>query len=390
MRGVLALLASLVATACVGRGEVLREGGDTPVVLQQTEARLATGDEHACAVISSALWCWGKSAEGELGPPLDGAHGPRRIEIGAPVRAPAAGGSHTCALDTQGRVYCFGANTSGQVGAGANAADDVPTPTQVLLPAAAIDVRTQVDHTCAVLSDASLWCWGENEEGQLGQGDTHPGKDHPEPIRVGLQNDWVAVSTGQGHSCGIRAPGALYCWGRNTQFQIGQGSAEPQQYRAPQRVGSDTDWAEVSAGQNNSCARKRNGSMYCWGDIASGTLAVGDALPRSTPTLVPNITDWLSVSTNTFHTCGLRRTGEVWCAGRNTEGQLTGTNQVDAVPSMQRLGADTDWVEVRAGRFFTCARKLDDSVWCAGANTEGQVSSDPETDRSDTLQRIAL
>ncbi|HET9930622.1 MAG TPA: hypothetical protein VFQ35_08040, partial [Polyangiaceae bacterium] len=252
MKSAPAALVALSVVACTGRGEVLREGNDTPVVLQQTEARLSTGDEHACAVTSSALRCWGKSAEGELGLPLDGSHGPRQIDIGAPVRAPAAGALHTCALDTEGRVFCFGSNDSGQLGTGAPLGSDDPAPGLVTLPAPAIDLRTLFSHSCAVLSDASLWCWGENEEGQLGLGDTHPGADHPAPIRVGGANDWVAVSTGQGHSCGIRAPGNLYCWGRNTQFQIGQGSNDPQQYRAPQRVGTDTDWVEVSAGQNNS------------------------------------------------------------------------------------------------------------------------------------------
>lgn len=238
-------LLSFWLLACTGRGEVLSanpDGSPPPVVLQQTDARLATGQDHACAVRAGQLSCWGRSADGQLGAPLGGDSGPRIVPIGS-VRAPAAGSSHSCALDTQGRVYCFGANDRGQLGTGDSAASN-PTPVQVMLRAAAVDVRSAFDHSCALLNDASLWCWGYNWEGQLGLGDTHPGNDFPEPVQVGRERDWTFVSTGQGHSCGIRSPGALYCWGRNTSYQIGQGSAEPQQHRSPTRVGVDSDWVE--------------------------------------------------------------------------------------------------------------------------------------------------
>jgi alpha-tubulin suppressor-like RCC1 family protein len=388
------ILSALVAMplamplACSARGEVLREGSSDPIVLQPTDVRLATGYFHACAVVNSKLYCWGQSSDGELGLPLGEDIGPRVISVSSP-RAPAAGRAHSCVLDNTGRVYCFGDNQFGQLGSG----DPEPqnaTPSLVTLPAPAVALASSFDHNCALLSDASLWCWGANREGQLGLGDTHPGADHFEPVRVGTQHDWTFVSTGQGHSCGIRAPGSLYCWGRNTGFQIGQGSSEPQQYRSPQRVGADTDWVEVSAGQNDTCARKRSGTIYCWGNPEGGALAVGDASPRSTPTLVPEIDDWLSVSTNTFHTCGVRKNGQIWCAGRNTEGELGASNLVDVVPNIQPVGSDTDWTEVRAGRFFTCARKADDSVFCTGANEAGQVSSDPSVDRSNTMLRVAL
>jgi len=391
-------LACLALAGCNGSGEVLRAGSDAgenpPVVLQQTEARLAAGQSHACAVVAGKLSCWGNSDTGQLGAPVGGDTGPRAIQTTGAVRAPAAGGGdradggHTCTLDTLGNVYCFGANDRGQLGTGDF--DARSTPSLVALRAPAVDLRTSFDTSCALLADASLWCWGYNWEGQLGLGDTHPGTDRPAPVQIGTESDWVFVSTGQGHTCGIRSPGALYCWGRNTAMNLGQGSAEPQQIRSPARVGSDSDWVEVSAGQSTSCARKRNNTVYCWGSQDSGALGVGDTMPRSTPARVPNIDDWLSISTNTFHTCGVRRSGEIWCAGRNTEGQLAAPNTVDSIPNMQRMGSDADWVEVRAGRFFTCARKLDNSVWCTGDNRDGQVSNDPTVDRSNVLLQVKL
>ena len=383
-------LALLASAGCARSGEVLRPtDGGGPVVLQVSDVRLSTGQEHACSVTGGMLFCWGDDTDGKLGVAASGAGTgqPPVMVAGGPWIAPAAGQAHSCALATDGSVACWGGNTAGQLGSG----DLTPSndPRVVQLPARAVDVRTAFDHTCALLVDASLWCWGYNWEGQLGQGDVHPGVDHPTPIQVGGDRDWVFVSTGQGHSCGIRSPGRLYCWGRNTDGQIGQGDIQPQQFRSPTQVGADADWVEVSAGQGTTCARKRDGSAHCWGSMASGTLAVGDLNPRYTPARVPAFDDWLQIANGTFQTCGVRTGGEIWCAGRNTEGQIGGTDLVDAIPSMQRADPTTGWVEVRAGRFFTCARKADDSVWCIGRNDTRQLGADPATvDRSATMLRV--
>ena len=300
---------------------------------------------------------------------------------GGPWIAPAAGSGHTCALAADGGVWCWGGNAYGQLGSGNRTAR--AEPRQVPLPANAVDVRTAFEFTCALLADASVWCWGYNLEGQLGLGDTHPGDDHLEPIQLGAERDWVFVATGQGHGCGIRSPGRLFCWGRNTDSQLGQGVTEPQQMRAPVQVGTDADWVEVGCSQSTTCARKRDGSLWCWGAQPSGALAVGDVAPRPSPRRCRTTRDWSASTVGTFHTCGLRPGGEIWCAGHNAEGQIGAPDFADALPDMMRADPTAGWVEVRAGRFFTCARKADDSVWCMGSNSDGQLAADPATlDRS--------
>ena len=197
---------------------------------------------------------------------------------GGPWVAPAVGSVHSCALASDGGVWCWGGNANGQLGSGDRTSR--PEPRQVALPAKAVDVRTAFEFTCAVLADASAWCWGYNWEGQLGLGDVHPGDDHLEPIQLGNTRDWTFVATGQGHGCGIRSPGRLYCWGRNTESQLGQGTTEPPQMRAPVQVGADADWVAVGCSQSTTCARKRNGSLWCWGAQPSGALATGDGAAR--------------------------------------------------------------------------------------------------------------
>jgi alpha-tubulin suppressor-like RCC1 family protein len=382
------IIAALAAVSgCTRSGEVLRPGG--PVVLRLTDVRLSTGQTHACAVAAGAMTCWGDDGDGRLGVAASGTGaGADPVAVpGGPWLAPAAGGTHTCALATDGTIACWGGNAAGQLGAG----DLTPSvvPRVVPLPAKAVDVRTNFDHTCALLADASLWCWGYNWEGQLGQGDVHPGTDRPSPVQVGTTRDWVFVAAGQGHGCGIRSPGTLHCWGRNTDGQIGQGDIQPQQYRAPIQVGEDADWVEVSCGQGTTCARKSDNSLWCWGSMESGALGVGDVNPRYVPTRVPVGSDWLGVSTNTLHSCGLRTGGEIWCAGRNTEGQTGGADFVDAIPDMMRADPTASWIEARAGRFFSCGRKADESVWCLGTNTDRQLAVDPATlGRSGTMLRI--
>jgi len=385
-----AVLFAVALAGCTRSGEVLwpADGGG-PVVLNLTDVRLSAGFGHACAVARGAMYCWGDNSNGQLGVAGgDAGTGQAPVTVaGGPWVAPAAGSAHTCALATDGGVWCWGANDKGQLGSGDRVGR--AEPRQVTLPAKAIDVRTAFEFNCAVLTDASAWCWGYNWEGQLGLGDTHPGEDHLEPIQLGSTRDWTFVATGQGHGCGIRSPGRLYCWGRNTESQLGQGVTDPEQMRAPVQVGTDQDWVEVGCSQSTTCARKRDASLWCWGAQGSGALAVGDVTPRPTPARVPTYSDWSASSVGTFHTCGLRPGGDIWCAGRNTEGQIGAPDFVDSLPNMMRADPTLGWIEVRAGRFFTCGRKADESVWCMGQNAARELGVDPTvTSRSNTMFRI--
>ncbi|MES1205695.1 MAG: hypothetical protein ABUS79_07125 [Pseudomonadota bacterium] len=389
---VLAAAGCALSAGCTRTGQVLRGlDGGTPVVLQVTDVRLAAGSEHACAVTGGVLRCWGADGDGRLGvAAADGGTGQAPVTVaGGPWTAPAAGTQHSCALAADGSVWCWGGNTYGQLGSGDRVSRS--DPRRVALPDKAVDLRTNFEFTCAVLADAGLWCWGYNLEGQLGLGDDYPGEDRLQPTQVGAAHDWTFVATGQGHGCGIRAPGRLYCWGRNTDAELGQGSSDPAELRAPVQVGTDDDWVEVGCGQSITCGRKRDGTLWCWGAMDSGALAVGDVAPRPSPTRVPAFADWSAAAVGTFHTCGLRPGGEIWCAGRDDEGQIGAPNLVDAQPSMIRADPTGGWTEVRTGRFFTCARKSDETVWCMGTNTARQLDVDPGVmDRSAVMVRIAL
>ncbi len=343
------------------------------------------GDDHSCAVVRGALYCWGGNQRGRLGVG-DGRNrvSPARVGSVDTWVEVTTGADHSCARRADGSVWCFGANDFGQLGSpGVN---DVLSPLAVALPSASLTVSAESAFTCALLRDGTLYCWGQNTEGMLAQGDTYPGEDQFTPQRVADIDDFIAVDVGQGHACALRAPGKLWCWGRNSGDQLGLGDSAEVQYRAPVQVGDLDAWRQVSAGQNHSCALDDAGGLFCWGENDFGNLGTGDLLGRSTPTRIDSA-EYQQVSLDTFHTCAVDDAGDLWCWGRNVEGQLGLGDTVDrVVPTRVPVGG---WAEVRVGRFHTCARKLNDTVWCTGENEVGQLGLG-DTDRRDEFTQVPL
>lgn len=343
---------------------------------------LATGNDETCGVAGRVLYCWGKTASGRprlVPEPVDAAAVWWRVSNGR--------GAH-CAQRTTGSVYCFGVNDKGQLAQG----DTTPReqPTLVDLPGLVSTVQGRFESFCAPLATGELYCWGANREGQLAQEDPFPGDgvDRDSPVQVGTGTDWTAADVGQGHGCGIRADGDLYCWGRNTRGECGLGPGSEGQTRYPLPVAVPTNWNAIATGQNNTCGLRTPGALYCFGIGEFGALGVGDRNDRFVPTQVGTSEDWIGIDVDTFHACGLRSPGTLWCWGRNDEGQLgLGDLQVRDVPV--QVGARDDWVQVTTGQFHTCARSRDGAVWCTGENEDGRLGTG-DLDRRNVLTRIAM
>jgi len=343
--------------------------------------QVAAAFTHTCAVQQGTLFCWGDNTYGQLG---TGDVQPRLVP--APVDAGSGwvqvqtGYESTCARRADGSVWCWGDDTDGQLGLGTT--PPALSPALVSLPAAAQTLALHFEHVCTLLQDASLWCWGFNVEGQLGLGDGYPGANHPAPVQVAAGTHWRSVDTGQGHTCGIQTDGSLWCWGRNTTGHLGLGTGAPIQVRTPTRVGTATDWSEVHATQNASCALKTDGSLWCWGiayDAPAGTHEV------DTPTQVNPALDWASVSMETFALCGLKQSGAQYCWGRNDEGELGTGDTVSlytptVIPGAFQGGA--------VGRFHRCAINPAGDVLCTGENVNGQLGLG-DNSRRDVLTAVS-
>lgn len=361
---------SLALAGCTQEGLVLDPG---PPAFRVD--RLAAGPYHTCAIQGGTLSCWGRNGAHQLGSAdITDSPSPRAI-AGADWAEVAAGEQHTCGRRTGGSAWCWGDDSYGQAGVGPGPAV-VPAPAFVSTAGPVAQLSTNYDFTCAIDLDGSLWCWGQNDEGQLAQDDPFPapGVNRSAPAQVETARDWTLIDAGQGHACGLRGSGALFCWGRNSGGELGLGPGAPGQIRTPQPVGLAADWLEVRSGQGHTCGRRAGGSLWCWGQNESGQLGTGDGMATLAPTRVGAGSDWTAVTVDTFHSCGLRGGGSLWCWGRNLEGQL-GTGDHADHPVPVQVGADQDWAQVSAGRFHTCARKSDGSLWCWGQDTYGQLGT---------------
>ena len=288
----------------------------------------------------------------------------------------SAGDSHTCGIRTTGRLYCWGNDDFGQVGdGGANIDRSIP----VEVAGGATD-WTAVDagdfHTCARRATGRLYCWGGDAAGQLGTGAGSGDQTTPVEVSGGATN-WTAVSAGPNHTCARRATGRLYCWGVDAAGQLGNGLPNLDRPAPVPVAGGVTNWTAVSAGRYHTCARRATGQLYCWGFDGEGQLGNGGPnAGRSSPGLVAGgATNWTAVTAGHRHTCARRATGRLYCWGWDVNGELgNGPAGTQPVPFLVAGGA-TDWTSVTATNTHTCGRRSTGHLWCWGLDQFGQLGN---------------
>ena len=238
------------------------------------------------------------------------------------------------------------------------------------------------NHSIAIKEDGSLWAWGSNDEGQIGDDTIHT--DHTSPTRVGTDNDWVKVSAGHYQTMALKIDGSLWAWGEG---YLGDTDVYSQ-CRTPVRVGTDNDWTTISSGRDHTLALKSNGNLWAWGGNLNGQL--GDSsmyVARREPFQIESDNDW-SILDASYHSVAIKNDCSLWTWGYNWFGELgNGTTQIGYIPA--RMGLDNDWTTVAAGHYHTVALKSDGSLWAWGDNSDGEIG-DGTTIRRTTPTRIGL
>jgi len=280
---------------------------------------------------------------------------------------------HTMAIGEDGSLWAFGNNISGQIGDGTTQIwgffDRVGRSTGWAY------VDTGREHTVAIRTDGSLWAWGWYPRTWftgIGNGTTTGSRN---PVRIGRDNDWVTVAAGHMHTLAIRADGSLWAWGNNDHGQLGNGEGgyESTYPLRPIRVGIETDWAYIVATHWESFAIKTNGSLWFWGNNDLGSLGNGTTESKFVPTQIGTDTDWVAIDSDNGRVVALKSDGTIWGWGNRWQfRQSDGSSGHRLVPT--QVGTDTDWVSIAAGSGYTLAVKEDGSVWVAGSNYQLRFS----------------
>ena len=290
---------------------------------------LGGSGSHTCTVLGGDVWCWGQNAGGQLG---DGSLVVRASPVRAGVpnaRQVCGNGSHSCALLDDGQIACWGWNIRGAIGSGVlgmHYTDAQPVPSLPLMS----QVTCGAEHTCGRNASGNAFCWGRNDQGQLGVGSR---LDTITPASVRMSGfALLDIDAGTSHTCAVGNTGAVYCWGRGTEGQLGTGMLD--NAPMPTEVPAITTAEQVSAASTHTCARLSGGSVVCWGSNRGGQLGTGDGLDQRTPvTRVVGLTDAVDIRTGSAHSCALRSGGSVVCWGTNGAGQLgDGSTRSSVVP----------------------------------------------------------
>ncbi|MEY3360834.1 MAG: hypothetical protein RL531_553 [Actinomycetota bacterium] len=270
------------------------------------EVDLGSPSGFACATrTDGTLWCWGDGGSGQLGSVATSADTPTQVGSATDWTSVAAGAKHACGL-RGAALYCWGAGGAGQLGDGAST--NRTAPTVVPLPSGVAgwsSVSAGTSHSCAVTVEGRAYCWGANSAGQLGTGNTTPSAV---PVRVGSATDWDMIAAGVLTTCGLRGD-SLLCWGSSANGQVGDGATIDR--NAPVTIGSGYASVALAAADedptdSHACAVKVTGTLWCWGGNSFGQLGDGTTTARSQPTQVGSATGWGAVTVGDGHTLALR------------------------------------------------------------------------------------
>jgi alpha-tubulin suppressor-like RCC1 family protein len=326
---------------------------------------LAAGDYSSCALIAgkfASVYCWGDGARGQLGDGTrDSSLAPVPVQaLPATPSAVAVGGSEACALLTDGRVACWGSNGAGR---------EMLRPTLVPSLRGASAIAVGIANACAVVAGGAVDCWGSNSNGQLGDGKATAASARP--VRVIGVKTARALAAGLAHTCALLLNGNVDCWGANTNGELGNGQLADSNVPVPVS-GLKGSAVSIAAGDGHTCALLASGSVECWGWNVEGQLGNGGG-DSSAPVQVSGLPKVRSISAGGNNTCALLRDGAVDCWGANPYGQLGNGTTSDSSSPVRTRSLGSGVVAITTGLYDSCALIRGGATTCWGGNSEGEL-----------------
>jgi alpha-tubulin suppressor-like RCC1 family protein len=326
------------------------------------------------------LYAWGINTDGRLGDNTTSTRSSPVSVVGTFTdwTQVSAGSLHSLALRADGTLWAWGSNTNGRLGD--NSITSRSSPVSVVGGFTDwIQVNAGNSHNIALRANGTAWAWGSNANGRLGD-NTTTSRSSPVSV-VGGFTDWTQASAGDSHSLGVRANGTLWAWGYNLNGRLGDNTVTSR-LSPVSVVGGFSDWVQSSAGGAHSLAVRANGSLWAWGSNSFGRLGDNTITSRSSPvSVVGGFTDWTQVSAGFAHSLAVRANGSAWAWGANSEGRL-GDNSITSRSSpVSVVGGFTDWIQVDSRGTHALGVRANGTLWAWGANASGQLGDDTITSR---------
>ena len=366
-----------------------------------TITNIAAGDYHSLAMASNGMvWAWGNNNSGELG---NGTNTSSNIPVqvslpsGVVVKVIAAGYQHSLALvaseaaSPAGTVWAWGSNGHDELGNGTNTPSNIPV--QVSLPSGVTitNIAGGGDFSLALASDGTVWDWGDNSYGELGNG-TNDESDMPVQVPLNSYYPISDIAAGENFSLALATDGAVWAWGNNNSGELGNGTNNESD--TPVQVGLSNDFpiSNIAAGENFGLALGFNGTVWAWGDNSLGQLGNGTNNDSNYPVQVslpslPSGVTITNIAAGGEQSLALASNGTVWAWGNNNSGELgNGTNTPSNIPVQVSLPSGVTITNITAGEDFSLALASNGTVWAWGYNGDGELGNGTNTNSNIPVQ----
>jgi len=365
---------------------------------------IAAGFSHNCAIATTGdTYCWGYNKYDQLGstePTRDcGAFScsgtPVLVAGGHKFKQLVAGRRHSCGLELSGAAWCWGFGANGQLGAGQGSSSRVPVPVAGGLTFGTLAANANAASTCGLTATGEAWCWGSNRSGSLGIGTDAGAVFLPTQVMTSVR--FLSIDIGDGAACGVSTDGDAYCWGDNTQGQLGVGSAGVDGGLAgsnsPLAVQGGEKFIQVATDGLHACAPRGTGTLFCWG-VDFGSIAYLRNFPghdlfgtyyHALPVVMQDVngvpwgsstgSPWTSISVGFGQTCASTQTGALECWGQETTGSAPGYDNYFWSPVS--ISTDQVFAGFASGGRHDCFIRSDGIAFCSGRNNWGQLGHAP-------------
>ncbi len=381
-------------------------------VFISSATQISAGGSHTCALLQDhTIKCWGGGRYGELGngqyytnPPPLGSATPVIVSGISNATQISSGRDHTCALLQDNTIKCWGDGRKGQLGNGQfynSAPYGSATPVTVSGISNATQISASSGHTCALLQDNTIKCWGFGREGQLGDavfysnnyscGVNYWNCGSATPVTVRGISNATQISAGDRHTCALLQDNTIKCWGNRFWGQLGDGQYDPSldsSFYTPVIVSGISNATQISAGSTHTCALLQDNTIKCWGSSLSGELGNGQFYRSATPVIVSGISNATQISaglSNTVpnnndpgHTCALLQDNTIKCWGGGRYGEL-GNVQASGSATPVIVSGISNATQISAGNIHTCALLQDNTIKCWGDGRYGQLGNGLDT-----------